>query len=146
AGLLGLFAVLWPRRLAAAQSAPSGSDAELVDTAPLATYERHFRTQLMRRVLWTAAVVLVALVAGLTVFAQSAAGVHDAERYASVLFGPVVILVLAAWPVHAPRWLGQLLLGLWLLGLAFRAGHVAHDLRRVPPLAPASVASPGLHR
>ena len=88
---------------------------------------------------------LVALVAALTVFAQSAAGVHDAERYASVLFGPVLILILAAWPAHAPRWLGAGLLALWLLALGFRAGHVAHDLRRVPPLAPVSFPGPGLH-
>ena len=87
----------------------------------------------------------MALVAVLTVFAQSAAGVHDAERYASVFFGPVVMLVLAAWPARAPRWLGMALMGLLLLGLAVRVGHVASDLRRVSPLAPALFSGPGLH-
>ena len=68
---------------------------------------------------------------------------HDAERYASVLFAPVVVLLLAAWPAHAPRWLGQVTVAAWLLAGAVRAGHVASDLRRVPPLAPGSFAGPG---
>ena len=89
--------------------------------------------------------VLVTLVAGLTVFAQSAAGIHDAERYASVLYGPLVLLVLAAWPATGPRWLGRALVAIWLLGAAGRGGHVAPDLRRVPPLAPASFPGPGQH-
>ena len=148
--LLGLFAALWPRRRpwqqVGALAAPSTPDATPANTAFPATRGLSFSTQLMREVLWAAAVVLVALVAVLTVFAQSAAGVHDAERYASVLFGPVVVLVLAAWPARAPRWLGVGLLGLWLLGAAARVGHVAGDLRRVPPLAPASLPGPGLHR
>ena len=144
--LLGLFTALWPRRSAAVLVTSGSPEPEPTDTAWPVVYEAGLGPQLMRRVLWAAAVALVALVAGLTVFAQSAAGVHDAERYASVLFGPVLILVLAAWPARAPGWLGRLLLGLWLLGLAFRVGHVAHDLRRLPPLASASVAGPALHR
>ena len=148
AALLGLFAGLWPRRRgqqSATPAPPAAPDAEAADfTFPVAR-GLPFSPRLVREVLWAAAVALVTLVAGLTVFAQSAAGVHDAERYASVLFGPVVLLVLAAWPARAPRWLGVGLLGLWLLGSAVRVGHVARDLRRVPPLAAASLSGPGLH-
>ena len=148
AALFGLFAALWPRPQrwqpveALVASTPEAGPGNTAFRAP---HGLSFGPQLVREVLWAAAVALVALVAGLTVFAQSAAGVHDAERYASVLFGPVVILVLAAWPARAPRWLGAGLLGLWLLGLAFRAGRVADDLRRVPPLATSSFAGPGPH-
>ena len=149
AALLGLFAALWPQRRpwrqVGALASLSPPNAEPANTAFPVPHGLSFSPQLVREVLWAAAVALVTLVAGLTVFAQSAAGVHDAERYASVLFGPVVILVLAAWPARAPRWLGAALLVFWLLGLAFRAGHVAHDLRRVPPLAAASFPGPGLH-
>lgn len=145
AGLLVLFAALWPRRQAAASAAFGSPETRMAEMAWPATAKLGYSPLLMRRVLWAAAVALVALVAALTVYAQSAAGVHDAERYASVLFGPVVILILAAWPARLPRWLGQLVLALWLLGLAFRAGHVAQDLRRVPPLTVASFPAPGLH-
>ena len=147
--LLGLFVALWPRhrpwRQVGALAAGSPLNTEPANTAFPAPHGLSFSPQLVRQVLWAAAVALVSLVAALTVFAQSAAGVHDAERYASVLFGPVVILVLAAWPLRAPRWLGASLLGLWLLGLTFRTVHVARDLRRVPPLALGSFASPALH-
>ncbi|MGY3091015.1 hypothetical protein ACVWYF_004079 [Hymenobacter sp. UYAg731] len=147
--LLGLFVALWPRRRpwrqTGALAPPVTPDAEAANTAFPATHGLSFSTQLLRDALWAGAVALVVLVAVLTVFAQSAAGVHDAERYASVLFGPIVILVLAAWPARAPRGLGVGLLGLWLLALAFRAGHVAQDLRRVPPLAPVSFPGPAPH-
>ena len=99
----------------------------------------------MLKTLWSASTALVVLVAGLTVFAQSAAGIHDAERYASVLFAPFAVLVLAAWPARAPRWLGAGLVAIWILGAAVRAGHVAQDLRRVPPLPADSFAGPGPH-
>ncbi|MBH8557973.1 hypothetical protein [Hymenobacter negativus] len=148
-GLLSLFVVLWPHRRpwrqTGALAPPVTPDAEAANTAFPATHGLSFSTQLLREALWAAAVALVALVAALTVFAQSAAGIHDAERYASVLFGPVVILVLAAWPARAPRWLGAGLLGLWLLALAFRVGHVAQDLRRVPPLPAGSFTGPAPH-
>ena len=149
AALLGLFAALWPRRAwrqVGALAPPCTLDAELANTVFTAPHGLSFSTQLVCEVLWAAAVALVALVAGLTVFAQSAAGVQDAERYASVLFGPILILVLAAWPARIPRWLGTMLLGLWLLGSAARVIHVAGDLRRVPPLALASFPDPTLHR
>ena len=147
--LLGLFAALWPRqrpwRQVGALTAPRPAGFEPTNVALAAPHGLGFNPRQVLAVLWGAAVALVALVAGLTVFAQSAAGVHDAERYASVLVGPVLLLVLAAWPARAPRWLSAGLLGLWLLGLAFRTGHVAHDLRRVPPLAAGSFARPVPH-
>ncbi len=148
--LLGLFGLLWPQRRPWRQVgalAPDYTlDSEPAPTAFPATRGLSFSGPLLREVLWAGSATLVVLVAALTVFAQSAAGVHATERYASVLFAPVVLLVLTAWPARAPRWLGQLLLALWLLGSAGRALHVAHDLRRVRALAPESFPGPGLHR
>ena len=142
--LVGLFVLLWPRRQVAQQEAPA-TPATLVTPAFCPELAR----RLLLRALWSATLALVALVAALTVFAQSAAGIHDAERYASVLCGPVVLLVLAAWPARGPRWLGPALLAIWVLGAAVRVGHVALDLRRVVPLtsasAPASGPGPGPH-
>ncbi|MDB5269882.1 MAG: hypothetical protein JWP58_2922 [Hymenobacter sp.] len=147
AGLLVLGGLLWPRRSAAkAETTATYAAAAISEAAPMAAslhsalaFPRSraiadSQIQLMLKTLWSASVALVVLVAGLTVFAQSAAGIHDAERYASVLFAPVVLLVLAAWPAQAPRWLGAGLVAVWLLGAAVRVGHVAQDLRRVPPL------------
>ena len=154
AGLLGLSWLMWPRR----QPAPAEmAAADASATAPVAALPRSptrisgsplgadFSRQLMLKTLWSASVALVMLVAGLTVFAQSAAGIHDAERYASVLFAPFAVLVLAAWPARAPRWLSAGLLVVWLLGAVVRVGHVAQDLRRVPPLPAGSFAGPGPH-
>ena len=101
--------------------------------------------QILLRMLWSVALTLVALVAALTVFAQSAAGIHDTERYASVLFAPVMLLVLAAWPAQAPRWLGRTLVVAWLLSAALRVGHVALDLRRLPLLSSDLLPSPAAH-
>ena len=148
--LPGLFAALWPRRRpwrqVGALAPPRTADSEPAATAFPAPHGLSCSGPLLREVLWAASATLVVLVAGLTVFAQSAAGVHATERYASVLYAPVVLLVLTAWPTRAPRWLGQLLLVLWVLGAAGRALHVAHDLRRVPALASESFSGPGLHR
>lgn len=136
--LLGLLALLWPRR--AAQ--PPAVDALAAGPAPI---QPQTDAKLLLRALWAASVALILLVAGLTVFAQSAAGIHDAERYASVLFGPMVLLVLAAWPGgRLPGLAGLLLAALWLMAAGLRAGHVARDLRQLPPLAD-SVAGPGAH-
>jgi hypothetical protein len=158
AGLLILGWLLWPRRSAATAETSAAYASEVLPEAKVITTsayqpitysnsqaESDSRIQLMLKILWSTSVALVILVAGLTVFAQSAAGIHDAERYASVLFAPVVVLVLAAWPNRAPRWLGAGLLAIWLLGAAVRVGHVAQDLRRVPSLAPALFPSPGPH-
>jgi hypothetical protein len=157
AALLVMGWLLWPHRRATAALAANVSGARS-EAAPVAASlhssltftnsptEPNSHIQLMLKTLWCASVALIVLVAGLTVFAQSAAGIHDAERYASVLFAPVVVLVLAAWPARAPRWLGIGLTAIWLLGAAVRVGHVAQDLRRVPPLPAGSFAGPGPHR
>lgn len=138
-GLFGLFGLLWPRRAAGHDLAASPTVLNRrSDPNNLPGY-------VLLRVLWTASLTLVALVAALTVFAQSAAGIHDAERYASVLFAPIVVLALAAWPARAPRWLGRAVGVAWLLSTALRATHVANELRHLPPLSPWSVARPGPH-
>lgn len=149
-GLVVLGWLLWPGRKAALVEKAAASAAEAIPLHYPTTLfnspaESGSRIRLMLQTLWSATVVLVALVAGLTVFAQSAAGIHDAERYASVLFAPFALLVLAAWPGWAPRWLGAVLVTVWLLGAAVRVGHVAQDLRRVPPLPAGSFVGPGPH-
>lgn len=157
-GLVVLGWLLWPRRKAVVVEIAAASATEAIPAAaPVAAPRRYqtsffnsqtetnFHIQVMLQTLWSAGVALVVLVTGLTVFAQSAAGIHDAERYASVLFAPFVLLVLAAWPRRTPRWLGAGLLAVWLLGAAVRVGHVAQDLRRVPPLPAGSFAGPGPH-
>ena len=147
AALAGLLALLWPRKQPKQPAAPVPMDSTAgIRAAAGPTNRAEPDNRLLLQILWGAGLALVVLVAGLTVFAQSAAGVHDAERYASVLYGPVVLLVLAAWPAQGPRWLGRALLGAWLLGAALRVGHVAPDLRRVPPLTPASFPGPAHDR
>ena len=146
--LAGIFALLWPRRQTEKPAdAPVAIASTAVAESLLAPMNRaEPSNRLLLQILWSGSLALVILVAGLTVFAQSAAGTHDAERYASVLFGPIVLLVLAAWPAHWPRWLGRVLLGLWLLGAMVRIGHVALDLRRVAPLTTASFPGPAQDR
>ena len=134
-GLLMLFGLLWPRRPLQTGSAKASIEAGSVEMFG----------QILLRMLWSVALTLVALVAALTVFAQSAAGIHDTERYASVLFAPVMLLVLAAWPAQAPRWLGRTLVVAWLLSAALRVGHVALDLRRLPLLSSDLLPSPAAH-
>jgi hypothetical protein len=140
--LLGLFVATWPRKNGLGNNTSSLTDALLVQPLGIAQQSGAW---VMLRGLWSAALSLIILVAGLTVFAQSAAGIHDAERYASVLFAPLLVLVLAAWPTRAPQWLNAGLLLIWLLSTAVRVGHVARDLHRVPPLAPALFSSPRPH-
>jgi hypothetical protein len=145
--LLLLFWWLWPRCMAeiVADTARSQSDGMAKRISLSATLTLPASRALMLQMLWGASAVLMALVAGLTVFAQSAAGIHDAERYASVLFGPVMLLVLAAWPIRASRWVGLVAAVAVLAFALVRVGHVARDLRRVPPLAPSLFPGPGAH-
>ncbi|WP_201980152.1 hypothetical protein [Hymenobacter rubidus] len=149
-GLLALFGLLWPRwsepeatilNKAAAPDNAAGTTQSF--GRPAAIPAAFQPAQLLLGALWSASLTLVALVAALTLFAQSAAGIHDAERYASVLFGPVMLLSLAAWPARAPRWLGMVVSAGWLLTAALRVGHVAIELRKLTPLAPASFPGPG---
>ena len=153
-GLLGLGWLIWPRhkttttKTAAADASDAAPVTALLRSPNLlfrSQSEIDFSHQLMLKILWSAGAALILLVAGLTVFSQSAAGIHDAERYASVLFAPFGLLLLAAWPARAPRWLGAGLVAVWLLGAAVRVGHVAQELRRVPPLPAGSFAGPGPH-
>ena len=153
-GLLGLGWLIWPRhkttttKTAAADASDAAPVTALLRSPNLlfrSQSEIDFSHQLMLKILWSAGAVLVLLVACLTVFSQSAAGIHDAERYASVLFAPFGLLLLAAWPARAPRWLGAGLVAVWLLGAAVRVGHVAQELRRVPPLPAGLFAGPGPH-
>jgi hypothetical protein len=151
--LLLLFWCLWPHsraRLRADAGLQLDADAahyfDIKEvTMPKAVPAPPSNSVLMLRMLWGAGAVLVILVAALTVFAQSAAGIHDAERYASVLFAPVMLLVLAAWPMRAPRWLGLVAAVALLVFAGGRVGHVARDLRRVPTLSSDLFPSPGAH-
>lgn len=152
-GLLVLGWLVWPRRGAMTANTDATGAFEAIPAVALLSPAPLFRpqpgpdsyVQLMLQTLWSASACLVVLVAGLTVFAQSAAGIHDAERYASVLFAPFAVLVLAAWPARMPRWLGAGLIAVWLLGAAVRVSHVAQGLRRVPPLPAGSFVGPGPH-
>ncbi|MBO2011697.1 hypothetical protein [Hymenobacter negativus] len=139
--LLALFWWLWPRPSAVPQreASPVGFTAVVTSASrPLLIFSR----TIVLRMLWGACAMLVLLVAALTVFAQSAAGIHDAERYASVLAGPILLLVLAAWPAQLPRWLNMVAVATMLVFAVVRVGHVARDLRRVPPLALTSFLGP----
>ena len=133
--LLALFWGLWPR------SAQSRSAASLAESPAFNALRNGVGQSpagshiLMLQASWSACATLVALVAVLTLFAQSAAGIHDAERYASVLFGPVMLLVLAAWPARVPRWLSRVVVAVLLVFAGLRVGHVAQDLRRVPSVS-----------
>lgn len=146
--LVGLFALLWPRKQTEqpVNEPNSAVSITVAVTSAMPMNGTEPDNRLLLQTLWGASLALVALVAALTVFAQSAASIHDAERYASVLFAPVVVLVLAAWPASRLRWLGRALLAIWLLGAAVRVGHVALDLRRVTPLTTASFPGPAHDR
>ncbi|MFC6223727.1 hypothetical protein ACFP2F_10785 [Hymenobacter artigasi] len=150
--LFGLGWLIWPRHMTTTTKTAAATEQAATPAAALLRSSNllfrpqldiDFSRQLMLKILWSAGAALILLVAGLTVFSQSAAGIHDAERYASVLFAPFVLLVLAAWPARAPRWLGVGLVAVLLLGAAVRVGHVAQELRRVPPLPAGSFAGPG---
>ena len=134
--LLALFWCLWPRRNSFSQRQTTAlTDGPVAITAPEYSSAPSNSHALMLQALWSACATLVALVAFLTLFAQSAAGIHDAERYASVLFGPFMLLVLAAWPARLPRWVGLVAAGALVLFAVVRVGHVAQDLHRVPSVS-----------
>ena len=88
---------------------------------------------------WTVMLTLLALLLA-TAAHRAAAGPHNVERYCAVLAGPVLLLALAWWPgvvaVRLPgrgawrRWMGCLLLGLWLAYSAVRAGHNVQQQRQ----------------
>lgn len=131
--LVGLLALLWPR-------APRPAEAVV---------ERQVNVELTQphrflRVLWSATLVFILLLLISTTFTRSAAGLYDAERYASVLFGPVVLLAL--WRLGQrvetrpmgrswASWVVVGVVGLWLLYSAGRTISNAVALRKLAPLA-----------
>jgi hypothetical protein len=127
--LVGILMLLWPQR-------PRGPVAESPSGNELPSATRFLR------VLWTSTVVFVLLLIISTTFTRSAAGLHDAERYASVLFAPVVVLAVHRVAGQAGRpGLPQLarlvvmgVVGFWLLYSAGRAVSNVAALRKLPPL------------
>ncbi|WP_156108960.1 hypothetical protein [Hymenobacter sp. APR13] len=74
------------------------------------------------------------------VMSRGAAGLHDGERYAGVVFGPVMLLLFGAVRAVAgrhPRWL-LVLLGLWLTYPAARAVRNSIFLHQIPIIASAT--------
>ncbi|WP_152560117.1 hypothetical protein [Hymenobacter sp. IS2118] len=128
--LLGLLALLWPRaaRLATA-------DAGLRRTE-LPEPHRFLR------VLWMATLVFLTMLLVSTTFTRSAAGLYDAERYASVLFGPATLLALwklgrwlEAWGRRGrASWLVTGFLALWVAYSAGRSISNALALRKLVPV------------
>lgn len=87
------------------------------------------------RLLWASSLSFLLLILLATTFTRSAAGLYDAERYASVIFGPLVLLGLGRLPVprtKAGRWLLVSAVGIWLAYSAGRACSNAPALRRLP--------------
>lgn len=127
-----LVGLLWPRRSGASPPAVPGSQS--VAEAAGGAGGR------LLQLLWAATASYVLLLLLTTTFTRSAAGLYDAERYASVLAAPVLLLVLHRWPPTrgaASRWAARLALAALLLYFGLRAGHNARALRRLPPLVDA---------
>jgi hypothetical protein len=120
-GLVLLVAAAWPQRRTAAK----GSQLE----------EAFFP-----RLLWASLVSFLLLILIATTFTRSAAGLYDAERYASVVFGPLLLLLLGRLPEPRRRVGRGLLLaglGIWLAYSACRAFTNARNLRQLPTISAA---------
>lgn len=120
-GLLLLLAVVWPRRWPSA-AAPQSD------------------TVFLPRLLWASLASFLLLILIATTFTRSAAGLYDAERYASVVFGPLLLLLLGCLPAPrrpAGRWLLLAGLGIWLAYSAGRAFTNARALRLLPAISAA---------
>ena len=135
--LLGLLFALWPR------SKPVADAPEPLPTLSQPAFDHQYAAAFLR-LLWAGAVACLLLLLLATVFSRSAAGVHDAERYVSVLYPVVVLLTLHKWPTIAPfrslspaawRRVGQVLLFAWLLYAGLRALHNAQQLHQLSPTA-----------
>ena len=128
--LVGLLAWLWPRPPAAEQHRP----------APVASFPG---PQYFPSVLWVATAGFLLLLLISTTFTRSAAGLYDAERYASVLFGPVLLLAIRKmghW-LEAPSgrrswssWLVVGVMGMWLVYSASRTISNAVALHKLAPV------------
>jgi hypothetical protein len=120
-GLVGLLAALWPRR-----ATPAATQSGATIALP--------------RLLWAALVSFLLLIIIATTFTRSAAGLYDAERYASVLFGPVLLLLLRQLPLprtQGTRWLLLVGVGMWLTYSASRAFNNTRALRQLPTISAA---------
>jgi hypothetical protein len=87
------------------------------------------------RMLFTALVATIGFLAAATMLERIGVGLHEAERYLTVLYPVVVILALLTWPTNK-RWaikLGPALLVSWILYQGVRIGHNAHQLQQLPP-------------
>ncbi|WP_210518971.1 hypothetical protein [Hymenobacter terricola] len=130
-GLLGLLAWLWPRPPRALEVAPG--------FGPVSPWLAAFP-----RVVWMSVFVFILLMLISTTFTRSASGLYDSERYASVLYGPVLLLALrrlggalAAKNSAPRRWPQLLLLGIMGIFVAYaagRSGSNALSLRKLPVL------------
>jgi len=127
--LVGFFAVGWPRR-AMLSSVPTATPPDT--------------QKLFLRLLWAMASTFVLLLLVSTTFTRSASGLYDSERYASVLVGPVLLLVLhrasaeAASARHARSWAARgvlLVLLAWVAYSGARALGNARQLRQVPGMS-----------
>ncbi len=127
--LVALLAGLYPR---------AGHSAAISHSPLPAANSAHFP-----RLLWGSIVFFILMLLVSTTFTRSAAGLYDAERYASVLFGPVLLLALlrisnaltsSPLPDGLRQWLWR---GLVVAGLAYaagRAGSNALALHQLPAL------------
>jgi hypothetical protein len=128
--LVGVLGVLWPRPMRLAPMAP-GSKEPPADGVPW--------RQRYLNVLWVTGVFFIFMLIVSTTFTRSAAGLYDSERYASVLFAPVVLLAL--WQLGlvtmspAPKRLRLVAFGAVALLLAYSAGRASSNalaLRKLP--------------
>ncbi|MBF9239374.1 hypothetical protein I2I05_18420 [Hymenobacter sp. BT683] len=128
--LAGLLALLWPRAPQPEAVGAGHSGSELVGP------------HRFLRVLWIAVLAFVLLLLISTTFTRSAAGLYDAERYASVLFGPVVLLALQGmgrWFESKPgnrSWSSWLVVGIVSMWLVYSAGRTISNARALRKLAP----------
>jgi hypothetical protein len=127
--LVGLLAWMWPKA-----SGPVGAEVP----NEVSSWPQRFP-----RVLWVSSSFFILLLIIATTFTRSASGLYDAERYVSVLFGPVILLALrrmgrwAEAPLERRRWASWLVVGVVGVWLAYAAGRSisnAAALRQLPPL------------
>ncbi len=119
--LLACCLLLWPR----SQPVPPASRTWASDWVLLST-----------RLLYTAFVAMLAVMIISVMRARAGRGLQEAERYATALYPPLMLLVLLAWPSRG-RWaarLGPGLLGLLLLYQGARVVHSSQHLRQVAPI------------
>jgi hypothetical protein len=87
------------------------------------------------RMLFMALVISICFLVTATMFERIGSGMHEAERYLTPLYPPVIVLVLLAWPIKK-RWamkLGPGFLIIWTLYQGIRVGHNAFQLRQLSP-------------